>query len=387
MLVGHVDQLLPNVVSGWAADTDAPEAIVSVLIYVDDHRLAAVACDRERPDLHARSDLAGNLRHGFRFEFSQPLNLDRVGRVTVRFARSGAVLTDGKRAGGRRQSLAPILVTAPARSGTTFLMGRLAKSPRICVAGVPPYEVRLLAYWSYVYRTLTADADSASTHRDRLEGDGLHVGSNPFSHDDYAGAFSAPGLAEEYFTRFAPEAVADLVRTVVGEYYLRVQDDKDKQDAIFFAEKSNNVDRLGRVMSRLLYPRLKEIVIIRDPRDIFCSRTAFFHESAENAFEDVGNSCREMLRIWRNAIGQEIFLKYEDLIADNSDSFTKLSGFLGVADLARRDVERENALFQVHATSKSPTDSIGRWRDLPADVAGRCNAAWEEFLDTFGYER
>ena len=101
MLVGYVDQLLPTAINGWAADTDAPGTSICVVVYQDDHRLATVTCDLERPDLNARADLQGHHRHGFIHEFSPPLDLARCGRISVRFARSGNLLTDGKRAGGR----------------------------------------------------------------------------------------------------------------------------------------------------------------------------------------------------------------------------------------------------------------------------------------------
>ena len=40
------------------------------------------------------------------------------------------------------------MVTAPGRSGTTLLMGLLAKSPAIVAAELVPYELRLISYYS-----------------------------------------------------------------------------------------------------------------------------------------------------------------------------------------------------------------------------------------------
>ena len=388
MLVGYVDQFTASAISGWAADTDVPASSVSVVIYIDDQRVATVACDRERPDLRVRDDLNGHLSHGFRFEFTPPLDLDRVGQVGVRYKLSGELLTEGQRPGKKRQKLAPILVTAPGRSGTTFLMNRLSQSPKICLVEVPPFEVRLLAYWSTVYRTLTAGPDFArSTDPGRLEGDGFHIGSNPFSHNDYVNAFGTRSLAAEYFDQFAPSASVNYIRNLIEEYYMRIQDDQKKNGATYFAEKGNNLHRPARAISRILYPEMREIVIIRDPRDVFCSHMAYFRQGSEKAFNDLSFSCEELLRIFRSSSGGEFFLKYEDMISDDSDVFKNLSDFLGVPDLEYGNLQKETAVFQVHATSKSPTDSVGRWRSLPVDDARRCNAAWGEFLDQFGYER
>lgn len=387
MLVGYVDQMTASAVNGWAADTDAPASPVSVLIYVDDRRIATVTCDRERPDLHVRDDLKGHLAHGFRFEFSPPLDLDRVGQVSVRFQASGELLTDGQRPGNKRRNLVPILVTAPGRSGTTFLMNRLSQSPAICLVEVPPFEVRLLAYWSTVYRTLTSGPDFArSTDPGRLEGDGFRIGSNPFSHTDYVNAFNIRSLGAEYFGRFSSDAIANFIRATIDEYYARIQDDQGKNKALYFAEKGNNLYRPARTISRILYCEMKEIVIIRDPRDVFCSHMAYFRQGSEKAFNDLSFSCEELLRIFRSSSGQEFYLKYEDMISGNPDVFRKLSDFLAVPDLGHGNMQKETAIFQVHATSKSPTDSVGRWRSLPADDARRCNAVWKEFLDQFGYE-
>jgi hypothetical protein len=388
MLAGYVDVLEPGFVAGWAADTVTPEAIISVIIYLNDRRVATVPCDRQRPDLHVRADLLGYTRHGFHYTFSPPLDFNRACCVNVRFASSAGLLPNGTRSGGRNQPLSPILVTAPARSGTTFLMHRLSQSANICLVETQPFEVRLLAYWSAVYRTLTGAADfEKSTHPDRPEGDGFRIGSNPYAHEEYARGFVKRTQPAEYFSQFVPHVAAEFVRTVIDEFYLRLRDDQGKQDATKFAEKCNSLYRPTRRISRLFYPNLKEIIIIRDPRDIFSSRLAYFHHSAERTFEEISEHCRELMRIRRDASGSELFVRYEDMIADGPGVFGELSNFLGVADLEHGRPERENAVFRTHATSKSPLESIGRWKELPIEQSRRCTAAWAEFIEEFGYER
>ena len=115
MLVGYVDNLSASAVGGWAADTDAPSGSVAVAVYLDEARVATAVCDRERQDLRTRADLLGQIHHGFRVEFSPPLDLRRLRQVKVRFATSGELLTNGSYPGERREPLDPILVTAPGR--------------------------------------------------------------------------------------------------------------------------------------------------------------------------------------------------------------------------------------------------------------------------------
>ncbi len=58
MLVGHVDRLELDYIGGWTADTDTPDLVEEVIIYVDGKRAAHVRCDRLRPDLRDRGDTA-----------------------------------------------------------------------------------------------------------------------------------------------------------------------------------------------------------------------------------------------------------------------------------------------------------------------------------------
>lgn len=54
--------------------------------------------------------------------------------------------------------LQPLLVTALARSGTTWLMHILSTHPAICVFPGYPYEMHAAAYWWHMCRVLTAPA-------------------------------------------------------------------------------------------------------------------------------------------------------------------------------------------------------------------------------------
>lgn len=386
MLVGHVDRAESTGVAGWAADSDRPDDSVDVVVYVNGRRLARVSCDRFREDLRAAGKY-GDGRHAFSFQFPQPLSVELVRRIEVRFAQTGSVLPEGSREFSHVADLTPILVTAPGRSGTTLMMHRLSQSSQICLAETSPYEVRHLAYWSGVFTSLSGPADfDKSTHPDRLEGDGVTIGSNPFRDKKYDSVFERVDRASEYFETFVPRLLADSSREIILEYYFRLRDDQGKTTARFFAEKSNNLEAKCRSFTRTLFPQFREIVLIRDPRDLLCSRLAYFHQDQERAFGQMTHACSQLLALHRAAHPLQHFIKYETLLDNDSDSFERLSQFLDIDDLARGDSEREAAVFSVHATSASPSDSVGRWkRQLDASLISRCDAAWEEFLTEFGY--
>ena len=152
MLSGYVDRIEPGYIAGWAADTDTPDSVEEVIVYVDGKRATRVPCDRLRQDLR---DLGkyGRGYHGFTWEVSPPIPLYLLDRITVRFARSGATLPRGEVAPAGGTTLNAILVTAAGRSGTTLMMQRLGGSPEVCIAKSHPFEIRLISYWSTVVAT------------------------------------------------------------------------------------------------------------------------------------------------------------------------------------------------------------------------------------------
>jgi len=94
MLQGHVDRITRQVITGWAADTAAPDERITVAIFVNGRKLAQLPCDQARPDLR-HMGLYGEGRHGFRHEFTPPLPDAEAARVAVRFAESGRSLGHG----------------------------------------------------------------------------------------------------------------------------------------------------------------------------------------------------------------------------------------------------------------------------------------------------
>jgi hypothetical protein len=95
MLRGHVDGVTRKNVIGWAAASDNPDLIVEVSVFVDDRKIAQIACDSPRSDLEKLGTF-GNGAHGFRFEFPEPLSKDTDHRVMVRRSDTGELLGNGE---------------------------------------------------------------------------------------------------------------------------------------------------------------------------------------------------------------------------------------------------------------------------------------------------
>jgi Sulfotransferase family len=407
---GHVDSLSHRAVAGWAADGDRPALRLTVSIMVDGAQVADIVADRLRNDL-AGLGRFGDGRHGFMYNFPQPLAAERDHEVVVTFAEDGKPLPNGRQTLTRAQVLAratstgtaaagapapaprppadeltPILVTAPGRSGTTLLMGLLARTPEIVAAELVPYEVRLISYHAAAFHVLTSPADlERSTHPDHLEGDGFHVGFNPFHSPQYAQAFRAPAPVRDYFDHFAPDRLAGSARTLIEEFYRRLANDKGKQ-AGFFAEKGNNLHRPTRMFTRRAFSRVRELVIVRDPRDVLCSHMAYFSSSAEKAFTQLSHAAKQLLSIRDEAREDIHVLRYEDLVRGDEACFASLSAFLGVR-IEPDAGDKSQQVFLRHGTSVSPAASVARWRSqLPDTLKVRCATDWADFFAAFGYQ-
>ena len=392
MRAGHVDAISRRTVAGWAADTERPGARLVVSITVNGVHLADVVAERQRNDL-ASLGRYGDGKHGFSYTFPEPLGTEQAHVVLVAYQEDGTPLPNGRHtlaaagptASDATKPLQPILITAPGRSGTTLLMGLLARVPEIIAAELVPYELRLISYHAAAFNVLTAPADlERSTHPDRLEGDGFHIGFNPFHSPQYAHAFRTAAPVRDYFDQFVPDQILGSARLQIDEYYRRLARDRGKQ-ASFFAEKGNNLHKPTRQFTRRAFGEVRELVIVRDPRDVLCSHMAYFSSSAEKAFTQLSHAGRQLLSIRDEARSDIHILKYEEMIRGDAACFAALSGFLGVTvqpDLGADGQE----VFRRHGTSLSPEASVARWRtNLPDALKQRCATEWADFLTAFGY--
>ena len=389
---GHVDSITQVSVSGWAADDADPDARLELCVAVDGQETGRVFAERPRRDLAALGRY-GDGAHGFLFTFPAPLSVFLDHKVTVSFL-DGAAVPGGERllrgASARQWDAgrpAPILVTAPGRSGTTYLMSCLAASPQIVVAELVPYEVRLLSYYAAAFSVLTAPADTErSTHPDRLEGDGFHIGFNPFTGAQYAHAFQKQALLRQFNEDWVPSHLGTAVAEIVRQYYRVLAVDKNKGEVRYFAEKNNNLHRPTRLFVRRVFPGLREVVIVRDPRDVLCSHVAYFESSQDKAFLQLTHSCNELAEIQAEAGADVCIIRYEDMVRGDAATYGRLGSFLQ-ADVAPVRKDAGEKMFAQHATSGSPEASIGRWRtDLPESLRAQCGEAWGGFLSLFGYE-
>jgi hypothetical protein len=317
-----------------------------------------------------------------------------------------ARLADGRRApfgtiGGTRSALessyapsfAPLVLTSLGRSGSTLVMDLLRRHPAIVVAGGYPYEFRAARYWFHQLAVLSQPADHAgSAHPDTFHETLTQVGANPFF--DRLDSVSGDWFAETY-----PDRLATFLQRCMDDLYREIALSLERPHAQYFAEK-HVPDRLQWVLWDL-YPRAREVFLVRDFRDMLASILAFNEKRGYLAFgrESCGNdleyvdrlahSVRRLADAWVNRADTGFLLRYEDLVRSPDETLYALAGYLGLKEEfeleapagahARSDLEE-------HRTTASGEESIERWRrDLPAPLVERCNARFADALRLFGY--
>ena len=395
----HPTYALP--VRGWVLGRGDP---VEAVEFVHDGavlRTAAVAGKREDVAA-AHPDVAGAKRSEF-FAMISSLGLSRTFEVAVR-----AVLSDGARLQigairGRRAPLqsqfephlAPLMLTSTGRVGSTVLMNALGAHPQ--VVAYPPFqkEPRVASYWMTVFTTLS---EPASYVRQLAPGGPLHDGWWIGSGEPVPRA-SANDEVERWMAVEAVESLAALCQGRIDALYREIAASQGRTDATYFAEKFRT-DAIPALMWEL-YPGAREVVLVRDFRDVACSVLASSAKRKGLAqrldprivLDDIQSRTGSVVRAWRERSQRAHLVRYEDLIGQPAETLERLVAYLeldtapNLVEAMVRALSEESAASERHRTTDAVETSIGRWRrDLNAEQQREFGLALREGLETFGYE-
>ena len=404
-LRGHLDSPIAGVtqgavlaVAGWVISSSVP--VVSVLV-VDGARLT-----KEGVVDVPRDDLAGEGPvpvAGFHVNISV-LDLPPEFTCTV-FARlaDGIILELGNFRGSRDrlagpspEMLQPLLVTCLGRTGSTWLMRLASCHPQI--VGYRPFnhEARVGSYWAAVFASLSS-VDSISQLLDPpdvqrpLWWTGLESKHKFLSVE-----------TEEWAIDDHVHSLAKFCRSRIESFYRRVA--TADTTAVYFAEKY--VPGVASMPLRELYPDLRELILVRDFRDMAASVLAFNSKRGYQAFgrQDVASDedyvreivveiARQLLAHWEEHRDTAVLVRYEDLVSRPATELKRIFAEIAlqadpqtvseVMDAARRQIPA----MEFHRTSSDPASSIGRWRDLPPALAALVNTQeLRDLLREFGYD-
>lgn len=299
----------------------------------------------------------------------------------------------------------PLQIIALGRSGTTLVMGALAQHPEVLVTNFYPYELGQSSYWLHLLMVASAPADfEASAHPDAFAGSRFHIGHNPYSHPDFVNQYRDRLAARRYYTNSTLGALARFCVDRIDDYYDLVARQEAKPEARLFAEKV--VPGFAQNVCRDVYAAPREVLLVRDFRDVFCSAKAFNEKRRHLSFgrdqvEDDRQwidatfepGARDLFRTWQRRGSSLLLVRYEDLIRSPALQLERLFDHLGIhADpaLTRRIVDsvfsRTDAAA-AHSTAASPEASIGRWKqELAPELQVHFRNRLGDLLDEFGYD-
>jgi hypothetical protein len=277
----------------------------------------------------------------------------------------------------------------------------LSEHPKIAVHRWHPYELRTARYWWHMLDVLAEPRDPyRSAQADVFQSNKSWVGHNPFYPEPVC---TTPGLAA-WFGRNYVEELAAFSQRCAEECYRRIADAQGQPDAVYFAEK-HRADNLPWLVWEL-YPRAKEVFLVRDFRDVLSSMLAFNAKHGRRVFgpDHIGSdeefarymrntTLRQLARSWPKRQDRAHLIRYEDLILEPVPTVRGLLTYLelehddAAIDGMLERASRESPEMQRHLTSSGVAASIGRWREsLAPEVQAVCNEVFADVLEQFGYQ-
>ena len=296
----------------------------------------------------------------------------------------------------------PVLLYSPGRSGSTWLTRLLGQHPQGVTYRPFQREPRVTSYWMEAFRALSGPTGySRAIHPERTESrDWWIVDRDWLPQMDVA---DDPHL-QRWLVEAAVEDMARFCRGRIEGFYGSVARDENKGRPEFFAERA--VSARLTAMAREFFPRLTELQLMRDPRDILVSRLAYIARTKAEQFgretadsdeeyvrESFSREMRNTLQRWKAAGPESILVRYEDLIQRPEDQLREIferlevdsdpatvSQVLTAARLRSPDRQRE------HMTTTPEEQSIGRWRrDLGAPLLAAFEESLGDVIGEFGY--
>ena len=143
----------------------------------------------------------------------------------------------------------------------------------------------------------------------------------------------------------------------------------------------------ARNFARLAFDGVKELLLVRDLRDVYCSRRAFWSDSNESALQNLRTVQAAVLPILRAEHEHILVVRYEDLIRQPAEALSRIGAYLGLTQAIEVTPDSERKIFSSHGTSTDPASSIGRWKhELSPESRASISKSFEPFLEAFGYD-
>jgi hypothetical protein len=386
---------------GWAIGEGVEVSAVELV--ADGATLQSVPLDVERP--HTAASFGVGEQIGFRalvnalalpteFELEVVAKTGTGAGLTIAVVRGRRARLGGHGDAGPQ----PLVVTTLGRTGSMLLMRLLEAHPELLVLRPHRYEQRVAGYWVEVLLALTepssymrqlAPAGSLDQARWWLGDEGPAPGFNP-----------QDGL-QRWLGSEAVASIATICTERIDALYAQAATVAGAQPR-YFAEKHT---LRSASLTTELYPRAREVFLVRDFRDMVTSILAFnrmrgvqgFGESAA----DTAVGYVDRLAQWADGLVRSLarrrasahVLRYEDLVREPQATLAGLLEYLevdsGEAEITQMldSLRTEMPELAEHRTSSDSAASIGRWRtELDDELKQACGRSFGAALEAFGYE-
>jgi hypothetical protein len=294
--------------------------------------------------------------------------------------------------------LQPLVVSSFGRSGSTAVTRMLEALPSVIAYGTYRREPSVAAYWVSV---LTALAEPASYRSQMIQA--ITLG-NWWLGGEAAPQPFDPEPVQQLIGVDAIRSLAAFCGSRIAAFYEPLAAEQGGSDVRYFIEKYPPA-RVPEVMWDL-YPGAREIIVIRDFRDMAASMLAFgskkgpirtdFGRHADRSDADfvrrLGDTVSLLDGYRRRRGDNALVLRYEDLVQRPEEAIAGLLRYLDLDASAENVALVHEAFFarsetsDAHRTTADLEASIGRWqRDFDADLRDVCREAFGPALTAFGY--
>ena len=293
----------------------------------------------------------------------------------------------------------PVLITTIGRTGSSLVLRLLAEHPEILTYRPRSREVKVASYWADIFVALAEPRSYQQPISSMLRGSPWWLAdARPFDEklDD-----DAP--LEQWLGSDHVERVADFCRDRITAFYARLFR-SEQESPRYFAEKCIPKVPAYPDILRHLFPGTREIILVRDFRDMLCSILAYNRRAGENLFgrenfetdEDyvrgfVRDQANFVHAAWMERGERAHLLRYEDVLSDSTNTLDSLFSYLDLdwsTDILEASLlsDRARAEQRGHGTSADGEKSIGRWRtELDPSLQRVCEESFGEVLANFGY--
>jgi hypothetical protein len=362
-----------------------------------------VSCNAPRPELAAeRPDLPGAGTSGF-FATLSALDLPQEFelRIDALFAddrRAALGLIRGTRSPLRTSfdpELQPLMVSGPGRAGSTIFMQMLSGHGAVAVH--PPFdeEPRVATYWIEVLRAL---ARPQSWMRQVAPAGPLN-GEWWLGNQEPVPRRLRSQPLQEWLAGEAIEELAAFAQSRIETVYRHIEANQGKAGATYFAEKVRN-DIVPDLLWEM-YPDAREVVLVRDPRDVLTSIIAAARKRGTQPVPENPHSwvdgqftgrIQAVLASWRRRADRAHLVRYEDLMMHPRETLATVAAYVGIAgdegtvEAMLSAAGRRLPGMDEHRTTADVESSIGRWRrDLAPELVEACERSVGGALQAWGY--